>query len=235
MKDLSRIKKNKKGYYMEYIRKSGKQKTPLRRCYGKILICSVCGKPYFALNRSLKKGIGKFCSHNCRGKIYKPRLGYISSKEHRRKISKAHKGKHFSEETKRKMREAHVRYMASGKIKKRQTNIENKIEIELKRRNIYYEKQIPLCKVTIVDFYLPQTRTVIYCDGDYWHSKPSYKKRDINQDLILMFHGFNVFRFPETEIKKSATRCINKILKQIPILPTSTTPPIIATGQIVAM
>ena len=97
--------------------------------------------------------------------------------------------------------------------KNKDTSIELKIEDELKRRNIYYQKQIPLCSVTVVDFYLPQWRIVIYCDGDYWHSKPGAKERDNNQDFILSFNGFNVFRFTGSEIRKSSAKCIQKILQ----------------------
>ena len=39
------------------------------------------------------------------------------------------------------------------------------------------------------------------------------KDKDINQDVILTFNGFNVYRFTETEINKSPRRCINKISK----------------------
>jgi very-short-patch-repair endonuclease len=139
------------------------------------------------------------------------------SKEHKRNLSLARKkflkrNNKLSKETKRKMTESRIKFLCSGKIKLKDTKIEQKIEEELKQRNIYYQKQVPLCKVTIVDFYLPKTRTVIYCDGDYWHSKPERKSKDINQDVILTFNGFNVYRFTETEINKSAKRCINKIL-----------------------
>jgi very-short-patch-repair endonuclease len=163
-----------------------------------------------------KKYMRKGWNPNSKGKQFKK--GHKPSVASKRKMSKNSArhflGKHHTEESKRKCREAQIKHRVSGKVKFKDTKIEQKIETELKRRNIYYEKQIPLCSITIADFYLPEIRTVIYCDGTYWHSLDKAKQRDINQDLILMFHGFNVYRFTETEINKSPKRCINKIFRE---------------------
>lgn len=118
-----------------------------------------------------------------------------------------------TDETKRKLRESRLSYMASGKMKFKDTSIEIAIENELKKSGIYYEKQVLLCKVAVVDFYLPQWRIVIQCDGNYWHNKPGAKNKDMNQDFILNFHGFNVFRFSETEIKESPRDCLVKVFE----------------------
>lgn len=103
------------------------------------------------------------------------------------------------------------------------TSIELKIEEELKIRSIHYEKQVPLCKIAIVDFYLPKQRIVIQCDGCYWHGCPIHQRstiknieerreRDKNKDSILTFNGFNVYRFWEHEINQSVEDCINKLI-----------------------
>lgn len=176
-------------------------------------------KPPSALGRKLseetkkkmsEKAIGRIISLEQREKISKKLKGRKIPNNIRRKISLALKGRPgvpCSEETKRKLREARL----IQKINKKDSKIEQQIEAELKKRNIYYQKHIPLCNVTIVDFYLPQSRTVIYCDGNYWHSLPGRKDQDINQDVILTFNGFNVYRFTETEINKSPKRCVNRI------------------------
>jgi very-short-patch-repair endonuclease len=92
------------------------------------------------------------------------------------------------------------------------TGIELKIEEELKNRGINYQKHVPLCKVALVDFYLPEYRIVIQCDGDYWHKFPVGKEKDAKQDAVLTFNGFSVYRFWEHEINTSASECINKII-----------------------
>ncbi len=92
------------------------------------------------------------------------------------------------------------------------TDIERLIEDELIRRNVPYTTQVSLLGITLVDFLLPND-IVIYCDGIYWHSLQKTKERDINQDFMLKFYGYKVFRFTNIEIKKSPKKCIDKIIK----------------------
>lgn len=124
-----------------------------------------------------------------------------------KKGSKGFTGKH-TEKSNQKNREWHI---DNPNKKFRDTSIELKIEVELLRRNINYQKQIPLCKVARVDFYLPEYRIVIQCDGDYYHNLPGYKERDERQNKVLIFNGFNVYRFWEHEINKSPQKCIDKL------------------------
>ena len=99
------------------------------------------------------------------------------------------------------------------KLITKDTNIELKVEKELQKRGINYQKQVPLCNIAIVDFYLPEYRIVIQCDGDYWHNLQGRKEKDERQNKILIFNGFNVYRFWEYEIKQSVENCINKLIK----------------------
>mgnify|MGYP001574176391 CR=1 FL=1 len=127
-------------------------------------------------------------------------------------------GRKHTEESKKKQREAHINNLNPNKIFKN-TSIEIKIETELQRRNINYQKQVPLCKIAIVDFYLPEYRIVIQCDGCFYHNCPEHypdyhtgrKEKDEQQDKVLTFNGFNVFRFWEHEINKDTKECINKL------------------------
>ena len=99
------------------------------------------------------------------------------------------------------------------------TKIELKVEEELKKRNIFYNKQVPLCNVSLVDFYLPCFKTVIQCDGCYWHNCPTHGKgeikncgkKDEEKDLVLISNGYKVYRFWEHEINKSVEECISRI------------------------
>ena len=119
------------------------------------------------------------------------------------------KGDKHREESKQKNREWHIKH---PNRKYKDTKIELLIEEELKRRSINYQKQTPLCKIALVDFYLPEYRIVIQCDGDYWHSFAKQKEKDEKQEKILTFNGFNVYRFWEHEINESPEECINKLL-----------------------
>lgn len=162
-----------------------------------------------------KKGIVKNLGEGMKGKH--------QSDDHRRKIGSANsislKGRKLSKRHKINIRKAMFERKEQWREwavqhpnrKYKDTDIELKIEAELHRRNINYQKQVPLCKIAIVDFYLPEHRIVIQCDGDYWHNLPGRKEKAERQDKVLTFNGFNVYRFWEHEINKSTKDCINKI------------------------
>ncbi len=141
--------------------------------------------------------------------------GKKASPELKKKLSDAHKGqpaywkgKKIPQYAKDKMRIAKI--LRPPKVFK-DTSIELKVEEELKKRGIFYRKQVPLCKVAIVDFFLPNKLIAIQCDGDYWHNLPDHKARDKNQDEVLIKNGYQVYRFWEHEINKSVSDCFNKI------------------------
>ncbi len=125
------------------------------------------------------------------------------------------KGKHHTLETRKKLSILTVKQLASGKMKRQDTTIERKIEEGLKKNHIYYKKQIPLCNITVADFYLPKFKLVIYADGDYWHSLSLVKNRDKKQSVILKQNGYKVFRFQEYKINKSVDDCIRRIKERI--------------------
>lgn len=95
--------------------------------------------------------------------------------------------------------------------KKKETDIELLMKEELIKRNIEFVPQKPLLNITVVDFFI-QPNIVIYCDGDYWHSREGIKEKDEKQTRILSSNGYQVYRFVGTEIKKSVEKCVDKIL-----------------------
>jgi very-short-patch-repair endonuclease len=54
-------------------------------------------------------------------------------------------------------------------------------------------------------------KTIIECDGDYWHNRPGMQESDKVRDEYLTNKDYKVFRFWEHDIKKSANDCINTI------------------------
>lgn len=117
--------------------------------------------------------------------------------------------KYFAEhpEAKDKLRQ----YRLNQKFSK-ETNIEKLIEAELQFRHIQHEKQVAICGF-IVDFYVPEYRLIIECDGDYWHNLPGRQVRDRMKDATWKFQGFKVYRFWEHEINTSPAACVNKIVE----------------------
>ena len=118
------------------------------------------------------------------------------------------KGSKYSDERRQQMREIAV---ANPNRKFKDTSIEVAIEEELKARALNYQKQVPLCKIGVVDFFIPERNLVIQCDGDYWHNRECSKVRDAMQNEVLRKNGYTVFRFWEHEIKRSSKECVDKI------------------------
>ena len=100
---------------------------------------------------------------------------------------------------------------AALKTPKKDTSIEQAIEQALVERKWSYQKQVPLCGITVADFYLPTYDVVIYCDGEYWHSDSESIERDTNQNAILKSSGYQVYRFTEAEIRRSPHDCLDQI------------------------
>lgn len=87
------------------------------------------------------------------------------------------------------------------------TKIELKMESLLKTLGIEYQKQVSLCKIARVDFFIPNKNLVIECDGCYWHGCSIHhpnrifrQERDIKRDEVLIQNGIKVVRFWEHEI-----------------------------------
>ena len=153
-----------------------------------------------------------------RGTVYKRlrRYGLVRSvSEALKGKPSVFKGRHHTLETKKKLSKATIKQLASGKMRRKDTFVESKIESELIRNNINYQKQVPLCNITVVDFYLPDYKVAIYVDGDYWHNLPVVKNRDEKQNRILEENGYQVLRFWEHEIKRSVGECVNKIKEYV--------------------
>jgi len=193
---------------------------------GKIEItCQYCGKVCEAWLCEIKQGKGKHCSRKCSGlaqtKEFKGENnpnwqgGKIEIKclicGKRREVDsneiKRGGGKYCSN-----------RCSGLSNIERRiykNTSIEIAIEKELKKANLDYQKQVAICKIGVVDFFLPKYDVIIECDGDYWHNKTDTKQRDATKNLVWMFNNYKVFRFWEHEINESPNNCIKAVLKYV--------------------
>jgi very-short-patch-repair endonuclease len=89
--------------------------------------------------------------------------------------------------------------------------IETAIKQELAVKGFNFIPHLPIEGISVVDFYLPDYRIIIQCDGDYWHNLKDHKIRDIKQDFLYHFKGYKVFRFWEKDILKSPVKCVRKV------------------------
>ncbi len=117
-------------------------------------------------------------------------------------------------------------------IRSKGTKPERIIMDELKRRKIYFAKNVD----TIIgkpDIVFKRKKVAIFIDSDFWHGHPKYghipktnteywknkiennRKRDDKVNKELEENGWNVIRIWEHEIKKDINRCIERILLSI--------------------
>lgn len=91
------------------------------------------------------------------------------------------------------------------------TDIERLFEAEMIKRGWRFQKQVPLLGITVADFYLHESKTAIFCDGDYWHRLPSHRKRDGYQTYTLLCDGIKVHRFLGSLIKADVRMCVDQV------------------------
>lgn len=187
----------------------------------KKVFCLSCGVEFIAKPNLLKKGQGKYCSSKC---AYKSRLGmnHRNWKGGDKEYTCDQCGTTFIRNP------AHVKgrehLFCSRQCnsifqmihqKKKNTDIEIKMRELLMEKGILFQEQIGLFGISVVDFFIPLARLVIYCDGDYWHRLPEHLERDKRQTEILESKGLKVLRFWGKDIKKNPDKCLKAIRKYI--------------------
>ena len=69
--------------------------------------------------------------------------------------------------------------------KTKDTDIEKRMQTVLMDKGLRFKKQVVFANICIADFYLPEYKLAIFCDGEYWHNYPNGKKRDRKQIKAL--------------------------------------------------
>lgn len=62
------------------------------------------------------------------------------------------------------------------------------------------------------DFYLPNRKLIIECDGAYWHGTVEAKAKDHRRDWFLRRRGFRIARLAEADIKRDCASAVRNIL-----------------------
>ncbi|MDP3917684.1 MAG: DUF559 domain-containing protein [Candidatus Woesebacteria bacterium] len=87
------------------------------------------------------------------------------------------------------------------------------METSLNLAQIKFEREAKF-KRFHVDFLLEKYKTVIECDGEFWHLKPNVKERDKRKDILLQSLGYKVLRFTGNELDKFDENKLSRILLQ---------------------
>lgn len=116
-------------------------------------------------------------------------------------------------------------------IKSKDTKIEITLRKALWHKGIRYRKNFKVCNCH-PDIVITKYKIAVFCDGDFWHGKPSKYmvktnadywnekiKRNIERDLEntieLRDNGWTVLRFWESDIKNNFRQCVQDILHTI--------------------
>lgn len=192
-------------------------------------ICKKCGKEFMADNALIQKGFGLYCNRKCQFDDYPKRINKACPQcgTHFVVPLSWDKLRKFCSE---KCRDDAVRDYVSSVCKKcgktfelprgdlergrgnfctyrcyltyrGPSTLEEKMEKSLNMVGIRYEREIKF-KRFHVDFLLRDIKTVIECDGEYWHLMPEIQERDRRKDELLKNLGYKIYRFSGHEIYK---------------------------------
>lgn len=106
-------------------------------------------------------------------------------------------------------------YRASMVNPKSNTLIERLIEEQLVKSGLQFLAQKRIYRIAVADFYLPNNRVAIFCDGDYWHRLPGRQEDDKRKTKEIEALGIKVFRFWEKDIKLSPSKCVKQIINYV--------------------
>lgn len=110
-----------------------------------------------------------------------------------------------------KIRAATIKQLQSNYYQNRTSSIEIMLQEALTHMGITYQTHQPIDDICVPDIVIPEAKLAIFADGDYWHSKPKVKQRDIRQDFLLLQRGWYPLRFPESYIREHAADCALQI------------------------
>lgn len=97
------------------------------------------------------------------------------------------------------------------------SKIEKEVMKELDKLEIQYKYQEPVCSY-FVDIFI-DSKLIIECDGDYWHSLPKIQLSDKKKNEVWKENGYIVLRFSETQIETNLSKVIDTIIKERNKLP----------------
>jgi len=185
-------------------------------------VCKICGKEFLVKSYLVKKGFGLFCSRKCQHKTYPEQIKKTCpqcNKVYYVPPSWANKRTFCS----KKCQDDSMRDYVTSVCKKcgrifelprsdlnrgrgnfctyrcylnyrGPSTLEEKMGRALNLAGIKFEREVKFNRFH-VDFLIKDFKTVIECDGEYWHLNPKIQERDKRKDELLTGLGYKVLRF----------------------------------------
>ena len=191
--------------------------------------CKVCNKRFVAKNYLIVKGFGFYCSRECQYKTYPKqvkktcpqckRIYYVcpSWAPKRTFCSKKCQDDSMRDYVSRVCRKCKKKFdLPRSDLDRGRGNfctyrcyltyrgpstLEEKMERALNLAGIKFEREVKF-KRFHVDFLLEHAKSIIECDGEYWHLKPKIQERDKRKEKLLSRMGYRVLRFSGKTINK---------------------------------
>jgi very-short-patch-repair endonuclease len=195
--------------------------------------CKVCGQKFWAIKPQIVNGFGFFCSRECQHKTYPQKVEKVCLQCHKNYYvppSWAKRGNYCSKKCHDDSMRDYVKSVCKkcGKVfelprsdlnrgrgnfcnyrcyltYRGPSTLEEKMERVLSLAGIKFEREIKF-KRFHVDFLLRDSKTIIECDGEYWHLNPKIQERDKRKDKLLKGLGYRVIRFSGSTINKLAEK-----------------------------
>lgn len=205
----------------------------------KIRICKVCGKEFVAKNNLITKGFGIFCSRECQHKTYPKKIKKTCPQCKKTFLIPPSWDSVRTFSSKKCQDDSMRDYVAcicrcckkKFEIPRSDLNrgrgtycsrrcfityngpslLELKMEKALILSKIKFEREVKF-KRFHADFLLEEYKTVIECDGEYWHLRPKTIDRDKRKDILLKSLGYKVLRFTGNKLDKLNVNKLSKIL-----------------------
>lgn len=162
-------------------------------------------------------------SPETRHKISLGNTGKKRTQELRQKLSAIHTGVALSASHRSAISTAKIKsgYVPIAGIRStsviRESAIEKMAHGALKKLGVPFKTHVPIGERFVADIYLPKCKTVIECDGAYWHgpTRPEQKALDRRRDRFMRSLGISVIHIQEWPLREDAELAVFNALQKI--------------------
>src|SRR3990167_1003361 len=201
--------------------------------------CRVCHKKFIAQNSLIVKGFGIYCSRECQHKTYPKqvkktcprcrRIYYVCPAwaPKRTFCSKKCQDDSMRDYVSSVCRKCKKKFdLPRGDLNRGRGNfcswkcyftyrgpstLEEKMERALKLAGIKYRREVKFNRFH-ADFLIEDKKSVIECDGEYWHLPTRIQERDKRKEKLLSSMGYKVLRFSGKTINKFSDEALAAIV-----------------------
>lgn len=206
-------------------------------------ICEVCSKVFIATGAQIRHGFGIFCSRKCQHKTYPERIKKIcpqcskiyyvppSWAVYRNFCSNKCQNDSMRDYVVKNCKKCNQAFeMPRSELNRGfgrgsfcsvgchmhyrgESSLEVMMKNSLDQIKVNYMREVKFKRFR-VDFLIEEYKTVIECDGEFWHLRQHVIERDKRKDVLLQSLGYKVLRFTGNQLDKLDEIKLAKILLQ---------------------